>query len=183
MKTIMKLSSLRLTCLLLAGGAMILFSGCQQEEPLASENQNLTVTTETQTRASGPSANGQGSLIFGIDTPRRFSFHAREKNNGTIQGSGVLTYTAGELKIHFDIDCLAITGNTAIMSGVVTRYQEFPDRVGWEIWFKAEDNGEGANADPDRLTLAFVNPDLEDCSFDYGIALNPILGGNIQVKP
>jgi hypothetical protein len=103
-------------------------------------------------------------------------------SDGTVQGSGVLTYTANGLKIHFDIDCLQTTGNTAQMSGVITMDNDFPERVGWLIRFKVEDNGEGNNANPDRMTLMQLSPTLPGCNVPINIALNPIEGGNIQVK-
>jgi hypothetical protein len=179
MKTnVFKLSVLTVACVF----AFILNS-CSKEELTVVQEADLTTTVDnSQTRAAGPSANGQGTLTLG-EISRHFSFQAREKNNGSVQGSGVLTYTAGELKIHFDIDCLSVSGNTATMSGIITKYPQFPDRVGWECWFKVEDNGEGSNSDPDRITLLLTGPDLDDCTVEYGLALNPIEGGNIQVKP
>jgi hypothetical protein len=182
MKKSMRISSLKLASLAIATGAMFLFTACQQEDPVVSEDQNLTISNETQTRAAGPSANGQGTLTLGDGTTRHFSFHAREKNNGSVDGSGVLTYTAGALKVHFDIDCLNIVGNTAIMTGTITKWKDNPAGVGNDFWFKAEDNGEGSNSDPDRLTLFLSGQELEACDFDYGIAFNDVEGGNIQVK-
>lgn len=188
MKKVLKFSSVRAACLVVASGAMILLSGCQQEEPLESENQNLTIT-ETQTRASGPSANGHGTLSFeGIPIEgegfRQFSFHAREKNNGSVQGNGVLTYIGGVRNLSFDIDCLAVDGNLAIMSGVITRDNQFPENVGLLCWFKVYDNGEGNNADPDQMSLFFSGVDSEvyDCANNFGVAIYEIEGGNVQVK-
>ena len=187
MKTVMKFSSLRAACLVVASGAMILLSGCQQEEPLESENQNLTTTT--QTRASGPSANGHGTLTFeGIPIEgegfRQFTFHAREKNNGSIQGNGVLTYIGGVRNLKFDIDCLAVDGNLAVMSGVITRDNQFPENEGLLCWFKVIDNGEGNNADPDQISLFFSGTDSEtyDCANNFTVAIYEIEGGNVQVK-
>jgi len=189
MKTVMKLSSLRSICMIAAGSAMILFTGCQQEEPLESENQNLTITHETQTRASGPSASGHGTLTFeGIPIEgegfRQFSFHAREKKNGSIQGSGVLTYTGGVRNLSFDIDCLNVNGNHAIMSGVTTRDNQFPENEGLLFWFEVTDNGEGNNSDPDQMSLYFqgTNPATYDCVNDFEVDNYDIEGGNIQVR-
>lgn len=185
----MKFSSLRAACLVVASGAMILLSGCQQEEPLESENQNLTVTTETQTRASGPSVNGHGTLTFeGIPIEgegfRHFTFHAKVKKNGDVQGSGILTYTGGVRNLSFDINCLSIDGNHAIMSGVTTRDNQFPDNVGLLCWFEVYDNGEGNNADPDQMSLYYQGVDSEtyDCVNDFEVDIYDIEGGNIQVK-
>lgn len=165
----------------LLGGIMVMFTACEQDNVVATDAENFVV--ETQTRGNnGPSASGHGTLTLADGTTRQFSFHAREKNNGSIQGNGVLIYTAGQLNIHFDIDCLNVMGNTAIMSGTVTKDLYTPEREGFDIWFRAQDNGEGNNADPDGLSLAFVVAELEDCNFDYGLTLNDVEGGNIQVR-
>jgi hypothetical protein len=139
----------------------------------------ITVTA-FKTPPPRPSANGQGTLTVG-DQTRHFSFHANTMPNNSVQGSGVLTYTANGLKIHFDINCLSVTGNTATMSGVITKDDE-AERVGWQIRFKVQDNGEGANANPDMMSLMQLSPALPACNVPFGITLNPIEGGNIQVK-
>jgi hypothetical protein len=59
---------------------------------------------------------------------------------------------------------------------------ETPDRTGRLIRFKVEDNGEGNNANSDRMTLMNLSPTLPDCNTPIPLALNPIEGGNIQVK-
>ncbi|PKA84590.1 hypothetical protein ATE92_2788 [Ulvibacter sp. MAR_2010_11] len=162
---------------------VFLITGCQQENLVVSETENFTAPVEnTQTRASGPSANGQGTLTNPDGSTRHFSFHAKEKNNGSIQGSGVLTYGGGLLKIKFDVDCLEVSGNTAHLSGIITSWSDNPDGVGWGFWFKVIDNGEGANADPDEMTRLGNSPSPLDCTVDYGIEIYQIEGGNIQVK-
>lgn len=130
----------------------------------------------------GPSANGQGTLTLPGDISRHFSFHANTMPDESVKGSGVLTYTANQLKIHFDINCLRVSGNTAWMSGVITKNDDAPERVGWQIRFKVVDNGEGSNANADEMTLMQLSPTLPDCSNQINIALSPIEGGNIQVK-
>lgn len=132
---------------------------------------------------SGPSANGQGSLSLPNEVSRRFSFHANTMPDGTVKGSGVLTYTGGELKIMFDIDCLNVVGNTATMSGVVTRVEGTSAfQEGYRCRFKVTDNGEGANAAPDEMTLLQGSTSLPDCNAPFNLQENPIEGGNIQVK-
>ena len=184
----MNISSLRAACLVAASGAMILLSGCQQEEAVGSEVQNLTITT--QTRASGPSASGQGTLSL-ENTPidgekfRHFTFHARANNSGSVQGSGVLTYAGGVRNLGFDIDCLnVVDGNHAIMTGVITRDNQFPENVGVLCWFEVFDNGEGNNADPDQMSLFYsgTDPATYDCANDFDVPIYEIEGGNVQVS-
>lgn len=134
----------------------------------------------------GPSANGQGSLTLGGDQQRRFSFHANNMPDGSVQGSGVLTYTTGNLKIKFDIDCLSVSGNTATMSGTITDVGGSNATAvvpGWKCWFKVKDNGEGSNASPDEMSLLFSAASLGNCGVPYSVAVFAIEGGNIQVKP
>ena len=139
----------------------------------------------TPSAPKGASANGQGSLTLTDGTQRRFSFHANTMPDGSVQGSGVLTYTGGDLKIKFDINCLIVTGNTAVMSGVIISHSETPAYEGTGCWFQAVDNGEGSNGAPDQLSLLAVNlpvlPNL--CSFNNLVGLSNVEGGNVQVKP
>ena len=174
--------------LAIAGGAMILFSGCSQEEPQVPDNENLIVTND-QTRASGPSASGHGTLSFeGIPIEgegfRHFTFHARVKKNGDVQGSGVLTYVGGVRNLSFDIDCLNVIGNHAIMSGVTTRDNQFPENEGLLCWFEVFDNGEGNNSDPDQMSLYFQgsDPATYDCVNDFTVDIYEVEGGNVQVQ-
>jgi hypothetical protein len=134
----------------------------------------------------GPSANGQGSLTRPGDLQRRFSFHANTMPDASVQGSGVLTITGGEAQIKFDINCLSITGNTAIMAGKITSVSgNTAFQVGWDCWFKVVDNGEGSNAAPDQITLLSGSSGALNCSIQVigNNPLNDIEGGNIQVKP
>lgn len=190
MKHFMKISSMRLPLLAISAFLMILVSACQKEEVLPSEETNLTITSdENQFGAAGPSANGHGTLSFdGIPIDgegfRQFTFHARVKNNGSVQGSGVLTYTGGVRNLGFDINCLSVDGNHAIMSGVTTRDNQFPENVGLLFWFEVFDNGEGNNADPDQMSLYFQGSDplTYDCANDFEVEIYDVEGGNVQVK-
>ncbi|MBC7688519.1 MAG: hypothetical protein H7211_10110 [Aquabacterium sp.] len=133
----------------------------------------------------GPSANGQGSLTVAGDQQRRFAFHANTMPDGSVQGSGELTYTGGELKIKFDINCLKVSGSTAIISGIITsvagpQAANFPDYVeGTLVVFKVIDNGEGENASPDQISRLGQGSNCNSSS----LPTFPIEGGNIQVKP
>ncbi len=186
----MKCSFKQFAFIAITGIAMILFTGCSQEEMQTVDNENLVLNVdETQTRASGPSASGHGTLSFeGIPINaegfRQFSFHARVKKNGSVQGSGVLTYIGGVRNLQFDIDCLEVDGNLAVMSGVVTRDNQNPNNEGLLCWFKVIDNGEGNNADPDEITLFYTgtNPATYDCANNFNVATYPIDGGNVQVR-
>jgi len=167
--------------LALAIGSFIIFSSCSKEDQ-ASQVYEDALETNTL-KASGPSVNGQGTFLYGEDI-RHFSFHAKTMPNGEVKGSGVLTYNGGVQNIKFDIDCVTINGNTAILTGLVTSHRMNPDREGWFYWVKVVDNGEGSGDTADQLTLFYQGGGLNgDCSLDYAYPLNDIEGGNIQVKP
>ena len=55
----------------------------------------------------------------------------------------------------------------------------FPIAVGDPIYFKVQDNGEGANAATDKFSDYFI---FGVCQ-NFNVALQDISGGNIQVKP
>jgi hypothetical protein len=139
-------------------------------------------TTAFKPLPPGPSANGQGTLTLPGDQSRHFAFHANTMPDGSVQGSGQLTYTGGVLDLKFDINCMTIVGNSARMSGIITSHSTNPALVGTGCYFRVVDNGEGSNSSEDQMTLLFVGlaPGYP-CNFNGG-ALNPIEGGNIQVK-
>ena len=185
----MGISSLRLASLAVAGGFMLLFTGCQQEDVPVADSQNLIITND-QTRAAGPSANGHGTIML-EDTPidgvgfRHFTFHAKEKRNGSVEGNGVLTHIGGVRNLSFDIDCLTVDGTLAVMSGVITRDNQVPENVGLLCWFKVRDNGEGNNSDPDQITVLYAgtDPAVYDCAINYvDEAMYDIECGNVQVR-
>ncbi len=162
----------------------------QNEESLASQSESIIGNTNAfKNNAAGASASGQGTLTFdGIPIEgegfRHFTFHARVKANGEVQGSGTLTYTGGVRNTRFDIDCLTVDGNHAIISGVTTRDNQFPENEGVLFWFEVFDNGEGSNADPDQMSLYYqgTNPDVYNCANDFDVPIYQIEGGNIQVR-
>lgn len=186
----MKISTMRLSLSLFVIGLMTMFSSCQKEEGNISQNDNLNLNnTEIQTRASGPSANGHGTISFEglpIDGEgfRHFTFHAKEMPNGSVKGSGVLTYVGGVTNLKFDIDCLSVDGNHAIMSGVTTKDNQNPENEGLLCWFEVYDNGEGSGANPDQMSLYYrgTDPMTYDCVNDFDVSIYEIEGGNIQVK-
>ena len=139
---------------------------------------SLATTSSFVAPPPGPSTNGQGTFAVG-DNTRHFSFHASMKPNGDVKGSGVLTYIGGVQKIMFDITCMMVSGNRAYMSGVVTKWPSAPENEGLPCYFAVEDNGEGANATPDQMTLLYF---ADVPCVDQQVPMIPITGGNVQVK-
>lgn len=132
--------------------------------------------------AAGPArASGSAGLVDG----RTFSFTAVEGPNGA---TGQGTLISGS-RFHFAVDCLNVDGNTATISGYLTSTNfEFAD-PGAAFWFRVEDNGQGANAAPDRSTFFYFDDNTggdplgADCTQDLADAeLFELIRGNVTVK-
>ena len=182
----MKTTRFTMCCLALATGLFLLMSSCTNDDSIPIDG---SFKTKASANANGPSVNGQGTLSFDeipIDGEkfRHFTFHARILKDGSVQGNGVLTYAGGVRNLSFDIDCLNVDGNHAIMSGVTTRDNQFPENEGLLFWFEVFDNGEGKNADPDQMSLYFqgTDPVVYDCANDFFVDIYDIEGGNVQIK-
>lgn len=170
--------------------SIVMYSGCQES---TSDPTSVSSNQSPLLKSSGPSASGQGRIS---GTDRTFAFNAVTHPDGRVSGQGQLTYThnGNDVKIHFTINCISVSGNEAIVSGTITNSKAFPEYVGGPCWFKVKDNGEGANAPPDEMTFFIfcATGDLSSycaqltCGNDLASqagGLQPIENGNIQVKP
>lgn len=116
--------------------------------------------------ANGPSASGSFQFDIGDGQTRFLEFNAREQNKGTVVGE--MSFTDPDNTILDDpdapgnsvlgmsmrakFDCLKITGNRAVMSGVITE-SNLLNAIGLRVLLVVEDNGEGVNAAAvDKLT-------------------------------
>ena len=126
----------------------------------------LTFPSLTLAGNDGPSASGNFQFSLEDGHSRFLEFNAREQNKGTVvgemtfsdpsvvpvddpdgsEGSG----TPGAL-VRAKFDCLKITGNRAVMSGVISE-SNILSAVGLRVLLVVEDNGEGVNAVNDKLT-------------------------------
>jgi hypothetical protein len=132
----------------------------------------------------GPSANGHGNLPVGDGELRTFSFHARLKKDGTVEGSVQLYNRALDSRIHADIDCLRfISPNRAIMSGPIRHSTNPVFVVGTHGFFIVTDNGEGAGDPEDTISNYFGPVRPQGCEIPFNLVERPIEGGNIQLKP
>lgn len=145
----------------------------------------LTYVAAVTAAGNRPSANGQGSLRIN-DELRTFSFHASTDKDGNVTGSAEVHNRELDIRSHIEINCLEVSGNIATMSGVVTNSSD-PNVEGSPSVFRVRDNGEGAKAAPDQISLVSFNPNPNappiDCHASFNFALQNIEGGNIQVKP
>jgi hypothetical protein len=150
--------------------------------------------------SSGPSVNGQATLpLEELGGRQTVSFHAREAKDGSVSGSMQTKSRGQDMEGHVSLDCMVINGTEAILGGVVTQARlgpdnTFPLQVGWRVWFKVRDNGEGNNNPPDEftdwyawfpeeLTITHCKPYPIEEFPDWIPDLVAIEVGNIQVRP
>ncbi len=160
----------------------------------------LTSLLASAAAAGGnPSASGHANLTVGDGQTRTFSFTAVRHMDGTVTGQGTVNNPSFPIRIHSEIDCLKFDGdNRVIASGPITQSSD-PDTiaVGRIAVFAVEDNGEGVNASPDRITtipdydppkscndFSLVGDGLRDDTTGVVVRpLRPIEAGQIQVRP
>ena len=120
----------------------------------------------------GPSASGNFQFALEDGQDRFLEFNARVQNNGRTVGEMTFSdpavvpigdpdatpgsSTAGAL-VRANFDCLQITGNRAVMSGVISE-SNIVSAVGLRVLLVVEDNGEGVNAANDKLTWGIYQP-------------------------
>lgn len=153
---------------------------------------------------SGPSANGNFQFDAGSSS-KSLVFDARIQNNGSTRGTIVLSGTddlgdqdvdgggdanpggaqAG-FSLTMDVDCLKITGNRAVMSGVVTDSTE-PGYIGVRTLLVIEDGGEGVKGGADKFTWGMYRgssltwlPSDAELMVDPGVGAPPWLAKDAE---
>jgi hypothetical protein len=129
---------------------------------------------------------------------RTFSFHAREKRSGDVDGQFTLQARQGDGFFKADIACMNVFDNRAVMAGFITRAPEGSTfREGGNFGFMVEDNGEGNGGPADQITLVTQFPVPQPCCetdqdildilcASEGEALTGLIeieAGNVQVRP
>ncbi len=150
-------------------------------------------TADEPVDAAQAATGGRATGRFELSTPignraaEQYSFSALSTQPlPTAKGEVDLhtLFTFGQAAhVHIDVDCLTIVGNQAWLSGPARRFVlggvEQPP--GLYLIFRVEDNGEGANAPPDRASPAFSGPPM-GCRLMPLFPLVPTANGNIQVQ-
>lgn len=132
----------------------------------------LTLPALTFAGNDGPSATGNFQFSLEDNQPRFLEFNVREQNKGEVVGEMTFSdpsvvpvgdpdasqgpATAGAL-VRAKFDCLRITGNRAVMSGVIFE-SNILSAVGLRVLLVVEDNGEGVNTFTDKLTWGIFQP-------------------------
>ena len=139
---------------------------------------SLAIALPTLSFAGADGLSATGSFQFALDDgqPKFLDFNARQQNNGRTVGEMTFTDPNATLVVDPDappspngpttgasmrasFDCLKITGNRAVMSGVIVESNVLT-AIGLRVLLVVEDNGEGIDAPAnDRLTWGvYQNP-------------------------
>jgi hypothetical protein len=153
-----------------------------------------TLTLPLAAVAGGPSivASATSSGHFQYPSPtggaalRTFSFEAHVFGDGTVSGNAQVKNRATDQTLNIHIDCLNVLGNVVVVSGIAWSATGPGNTDGDGAIFAVEDNGQGANTAPDRVTYAYTGSGLVCSDFHSPADVNPALfydveGGNIQV--
>lgn len=134
----------------------------------------------TVSAATIASASGSGHILFAT-THEFITFSAKRDSNGVVTGTAVVHDITAGVTARIDVNCLNVVGNTATISGIVTKSSD-PTLEGFEGVFQVVDNGEGGT--PDLMSLAnFHEPGVgSDCSVPGEFDLVPLTSGNVQVR-
>ena len=146
----------------------------------------------TSAAAPAPSVSGHGTVLLqdtdGKTVRRQFSFSAKIRSDGTVQGHAILHNPSFDPKYdaQFDISCLQVVGNRVSFGGSIRKTSDpvFNDEFD-AAFFTVFDNGEpGANND--TISEVFFDNVVEPgaCQFigadDFPQI--PIEAGNVQVR-
>jgi hypothetical protein len=134
----------------------------------------LALPSFTSADNDGPSANGSFEFALEDGNPKFLEFNARQQNNGRVVGEMSFTdpnaslvgdpdasgnQSAPGASMRAQFDCLKITENRAVMSGVIVESNVLT-AIGLRVLLVVEDNTEGINQPTaDKLTWGvYQNP-------------------------
>jgi hypothetical protein len=126
---------------------------------------------------------------FGIEVVNQpLAFNARKYSDGSVSGEFEYHQIAGgTFKFNVEVTCMNVyDGNRAKLGGVVRQSSDPTLPPGTFAWFQVFDNGEGANAPPDRSSLVGFGDEAANEAFCNSPNL-PRFGpwdvqGNVQVS-
>ena len=157
----------------------------------------LLAVPATATGEPGVVASARGGVhwtippeVFGVEVGNQpLAFNAKKYADGTVSGQFEYHQVAlGEsFNFHVDVTCMNVyDGNRAKIGGVITVSNDPTLPPGGFAWFQVFDNGEGADAPPDRSSLIGFGNEAANEAFCNSPNL-PRFGpwdvqGNVQVR-
>ena len=137
------------------------------------------------------SANGgygfTGTAAGSVFDVRPFTWNVQVHGDGSVHGRFNYTQVRDgvELSARGSLTCAVITGNQVWVGGIIEDSSR-ASLVGLDMWFQAQDNGEGANDPPDMSsTLGAGGPGTaQQYCDDHPVVRFPFLveSGNLQVR-
>ena len=173
-------SALGVSLMLVAVGVM----GCSE-----SSTAPRTVTPGSASFSAGgktAQATGSGNFTY-LGEWRNFAFNAQKGADGSVTGQMQVNNRAQDRFSHYTVTCMGVVGNHAFL-GVNVASSNDPSVVGLNGILAVVDNGEGANAPPDQVSLVQLGYDAATvaqwCNGVYSINSFPLYNieaGNIQI--
>lgn len=151
----------------------------------------MSPASEASFAASGAQerVTGHANIVlpgFG-DAVQRYSQSAIRHADGTVSGQFELkSEQDGGLRIHGDVFCFTIVGNTARLAGRIDQSDIAFAPVGSYAVWTIIDNGQGSRSPPDLTSDFFVGLNEATATFHCAVGFNlapfiPVLSGNLQV--
>ncbi len=116
-----------------------------------------------------------------------FTWHVQIHADGSVTGSYDYTQVRDgvELRVSGSLNCAAIAGNQVWVGGLIEESSR-ASLVGLDMWFQAQDHGEGANASPDMSSTVGAGAAGAAARYcaDHPVVLFPFFleRGNLQVR-
>jgi hypothetical protein len=114
---------------------------------------------------------------------RTFAFTAKNFPDETTKGQFQLQNRATGLKVHGEVTCLVVDGNTAYVGAIITHSNVFANEGQTVVWI-VRDNGEGSESQADQISglrPTGLPPGDQLCRARLPQPLVRIESGNIQV--
>ena len=179
---------IKLALVLVAGSTL---ASCSSSRDLVAPQARPILSRPTLDRADDQQqqVTGQATIILDNfnNASEKYTQSAIRHTDGTFSGDFELrSEQAPGIRIHGDVVCFKIIGNTAYLAGVIDQSDDPTGApVGSYVLWNIVDNGEGANSPPDLTSdfYAFLSPDLVTLQCTEGIDLGafPVVNGNLQV--
>ena len=116
---------------------------------------------------------------------RTFTFSAIEHADGRVTGQAHFYNRARGNRVHFEVTCLNVVGNTAYMSGPVKNAKQSNEPENASGIWSVQDNGEGAGSPPDKVSFLAIIPassGVANCRTAAPPPTNTVEEGNVQVR-
>jgi hypothetical protein len=147
---------------------------------------NPQVFKQDKAGTTAVAVTGSGHYVNSGGNWRTMSFHVRQNSDGTVHGSfQMVLHTQPPRMFHGPLTCVSVVGNEAWIGGIYDKSYN-PDLVGTGFGIYAQDNGQGANAAPDKLHRNVRDQAPEEwCSEMRDVSgsdqLYDIVSGNITI--